>query len=584
MPDPKPPEIIQAEEFIAKGKKEEAVEVIRKFQQSAWPFFFRQEFDKSLEIGLLSKELIEKIGEEIDFARNYLLLGWNYSSKGDIKTSLDYGLKCIELFEKLNIQVSLASSYYLVATAHRANLDFNLAIKYFNRALSIKEILPIEKVVILHNLGHMYAIKGELYQSLEYFKNGVKAAEEANAPGWHVACMSYVGAVYSYMTEYDKAEKHLNKAIDLAENYKIEIVKGLPLFIFISMYYQSKTPELAQEYFKHLKQLDEKYENSNVFPALRKQYLLAKGLILKESDRKEDHIEAEKLIKEVIKEEVPLIGLELYAMYYMCDLLIKKLEDSNDLQVINEIYPVISKLLNIAEKTQSNMLLCEVKVFQAKIEIIQKNFEEGKLLLTQAQQVAEINNVIFLAQEISNDHDRLLQQQEKWEQLSKANAPIAERIRLASFDGILERIQGKRSEKTPEIVPEKPMFLLIITESGIPLLSYSFSKELSFEDDIISSFISAFNTFSGELFSKGLDRARFGDYIILIESVDSYSICYLFKGQSYPAKQKLTAFLEEIQNNPTIWKTLENFHKTSQVAEIQDVPQIENLIKDIFII
>ena len=114
------------------------------------------------------------------------------------------------------------------------------------------------------------------------------------------------------------------------------------------------------------------------------------------------------------------------------------------------------------------------------------------------------------------------------------------------------------------------------------MFSYSFSQELSFEDDIISSFISAFNTFSGELFSKGLDRARFGDYIILLESLDSYSVCYLFKGQSFSAKQKLTSFIEEMQNKPTIREALDKYYKTSQVAELKDLPQIEILIKDIF--
>ncbi|MHA1988385.1 MAG: tetratricopeptide repeat protein [Promethearchaeota archaeon] len=583
MSDPKPNELIQAEELISEGKTGEALEVIRKFRQTAWTYFFQQKLDKALEIALQSKEYIEKIGEEIDFARNYLLLGWVYLQKGDTKSGLNFGMKCIELFEKLKIRVSLASSFYLVGTAYRDNIDYESAIKYFNKALSINEILPNEKAVVLHNLGHMYAIKGELNRSLEYFKNGVKVAEEAKNPFFHVLCMTYVGALFGYITDYDQAEIHLNKALDLAEKYRLDPIKGLPLFLGISLFYQAKSPERAQDYFKRLKQLAKKYENNNMFPALKKQYLLAKGLILKESNNKEDHIEAEKLFKEVITEEVPLIGTELYAMYYMCDLLVKKLGETNDLKIVDEIYPVISKLFNIAEKVQSNMLLAEAKVFQAKIELIQKNFDEAKLLLTQAQIICEIHNVHFLAQVVSDEHDRLLEQQDEWERLNKANAPLSERIRLASFDGILDRIQGKRSEKPPNVKNESPVFLLIITESGSPLFSYSFTQELSFEDDIISGFISAFNSFSGELFSKGLDRARFGDYIILLKSVESFSMCYLFKGQSYTAKQKLTNFVEEVQNNSTIWQTLDKFNMTSQVAELKDIPQIETLIKDIFI-
>ncbi len=37
-----------------------------------------------------------------------------------------------------------------------------------------------------------------------------------------------------------------------------------------------------------------------------------------------------------------------------------------------------------------------------------------------------------------------------------------------------------------------------------------------------------------------------------------------------------------IEGINTIWQTLEKFYKTSQVAELKDLPQIENLIREIF--
>jgi hypothetical protein len=63
----------------------------------------------------------------------------------------------------------------------------------------------------------------------------------------------------------------------------------------------------------------------------------------------------------------------------------------------------------------------------------------------------------------------------------------------------------------------------------------------------------------------------------------NYSLCYLFKGQSYIAKQKLTKLKEKIQDNASIIQTLDNFTKTSQVAEIKDVPSLESLITEVFI-
>jgi len=116
MSDLKSNEILQAEEFIKEGRTQEALEIVKKFQQTAWPYFFRFETDKALGIALQSKELIEKVGEEIDFARNFLLLGWTYNQKGDFDSSLTFGIKSAGLHEKLNSKVGLASSLYLIGT------------------------------------------------------------------------------------------------------------------------------------------------------------------------------------------------------------------------------------------------------------------------------------------------------------------------------------------------------------------------------------------------------------------------------------------------------------------------------------
>ena len=104
MAELKSKEIIQAEELISKGKTEEALEIVRKFQQTAWFHFSRIESDKALEIAMQSKELLEKIGKEIDLANNSYLIGHIYLQKGDFKNSLEFGYACVELQEKINNQ------------------------------------------------------------------------------------------------------------------------------------------------------------------------------------------------------------------------------------------------------------------------------------------------------------------------------------------------------------------------------------------------------------------------------------------------------------------------------------------------
>ena len=588
MSDSKPKEIVQAEALIDEGKTNEALEIVRKFQQTAWTYFYRMESDKALEIALQSKELIEKVGEEIDIANNFVLLGNVYIQKGRYNVGLKYAMRSLKLREKLNNRVGIASSLYLVGFAHWFIGNFNQAIEYCEQSLMIKEIESVIRMYNLNVLGNCYALKGELSKALKYCEEGIKLANNGNFPTLQSGFRFFLGFILMLMDDYDRALKYLQTNVadtKLSFPYK-NLYKGLSLLTLTIIYREKGDSETAHKYLDQLKELADHKRKKNYTNT----YLVAKyGLLMSESGRTRDRAESENVLKQIIEDGIEVEGgigsslaVYLYALYYLIILYIEELGLSNDLEIIKEIIPLIDRLFYLAEKTKSSLLKINVIIFRSKLALIQLNFNKAKMLLTEAQEMTETHNMQLFAQRISNEHDRLLEQQELWDKIEKTDAPFSERIKLASFDGILDRIQGKRSEEIPELIPEAPVFLLIITESGDPLFSYSFSQELSFEDDIISSFISAFNTFSGELFSKGLDRARFGDYIILLESLDSYSVCYLFKGQSFSAKQKLTSFIEEMQNKPTIREALDKYYKTSQVAELKDLPQIEILIKDIF--
>jgi hypothetical protein len=174
--------------------------------------------------------------------------------------------------------------------------------------------------------------------------------------------------------------------------------------------------------------------------------------------------------------------------------------------------------------------------------------------------------------------------------ISAPTCPIesSESPRLGEAQQFIEeeiRIMLKREEVplAPQIAIEQPVLLLIIAQGGVLSFSYPFTEDLKLDDELISGFLSAFDTFSDELFSKGLDRAKFGDYSVVMDSFEDYSVCYLFKGQIIPAKQKLSRFSENIQKMKDICDILEKYSKTSQLLQIKEVPLLETLIKDIFI-
>lgn len=146
----------------------------------------------------------------------------------------------------------------------------------------------------------------------------------------------------------------------------------------------------------------------------------------------------------------------------------------------------------------------------------------------------------------------------------------------------MDRLRGIRTLEPPKIVDEQPILLMIIAEGGVLIFSHPLSEEWKFDDDLFGGFLTAFNSINDEIFSEGLDRVKFGNHTVLIEPIESFSVCYLFKGQTYPAKQKLIKFIDRIKNDAATLMTLDKYNTTNRVVELIDVPFIKNLLIEIF--
>ena len=86
-----------------------------------------------------------------------------------------------------------------------------------------------------------------------------------------------------------------------------------------------------------------------------------------------------------------------------------------------------------------------------------------------------------------------------------------------------------------------------------------------------------------EMFSKGLDRANFGEYTIIMNSLDPFLVCYLFKGQSYLAQQRVAKFIDKVKEDEEIWEKFNKFNQACQLVQLKDIPSLKPLIDDIFV-
>ena len=521
----------------------------------------------------------EKRGNKLDLGMAYLVLGFITLSQGNQTKALDYAMKSLEINKELNNAVDIAVDYSLIAEIYRLEGDYDQALQYCKLSLSIKEIDKRSRLNVLGTLADIYYLKSELNRALKYRQQVLALAEELNSTDAIIMALLEVGFLYKVTGKNNLVIEYTERSLTLSEKWGLIILMAQSLHQLILTYIDEKSREKANRYFFRLSELYNQTKDKGDID-ISFWYLMAKAYMMKTSTRMRDRVEAQALFKELIDHASE--DVLIFSLSNLCDLLLEELSMHNDPEILDEINPLITKTLDIAETAHNYYWLAETKLLQAKLALIQMNIEEAERLMVQAQRIADLHGLNLLAWGISSEHDKLLNQIDVWDKVKKEEAPIAERVKLASTNGILERIQGKRAVDTPELVDEQSTVLLILAEGGVLVFSYPFSDKWRIDEGLFSSSLSAFTSFSTKFFSKGLDRVKFGDDMMLMESIGSFSFCYLFKGQTYLARQKLTKFTEEVQNNKSLWQNLEHHFKMGQVLELKESPQLESLITEIF--
>lgn len=479
--------------------------------------------------------------------------------------------------------------YYIKGWFFLVEGELDSAIVDLNKSISICEQYNRLSFVIprvISHLGLAYLTKGELKKSLKVNKKGLELFKGSSI-GIKLSKMwifNTIGTIYYQQGDLDLAADYYEKSVIIIEQVSLFMRYAFIYDNLIRILLEKDAPEQVNEYINrfHLHLEKAKTRENLSF------YELSKARILKSSTRTRDRAKAEIILKKLIggqKISEYRIHDEFYpALILLCELYFEELKLTNDITILEDIQPLVERIFKAAKQLNSYTFQAQAFLLQGVISLLQMNTEDARRFLTQAQKIANEHDLRRLAHAISYEHDKLLEQLNKWENLSNTGATISEMMDLASIDDIIDGMQGKRAIKTPEIVNEEPVLLLIIAEGGVLIFSHSFTDEWKRDETLFSSFLSAFSSFSSEFFTKGLDRAKFGDDLLLINSVDPFSICYLFKGQTYSAMQKLSQFAARIQNAIIIWQTLEKIYETGQVLELKDIPLLESLITEIFTI
>ncbi len=430
------------------------------FIHMAYSLWVLAKFDKFFDVIIQGEELLKNLTQVLSSTRMkreaYLafLKGLFYGYTGEIDLALNYTKQSLELAEKTDFKRLNAQILFLLAFVEMNRRDLDLALEYEKKGLAIAKESKNKFTIAwgLQELGDTYRYKGDWERAIKVNKECISLYEELDDRQCLSEVFSNMAAIYRDFTEdYDRASEYIKTSLSVYNEDVNDILAGQKFYTAITIALKKGDYEGAKKYLQNLKDMNSQTKDKNV----KIRYRISKALVLKSSSRLHDMAKAEKILRQIVTEEVFFIEFITVALINLCDILLAEFRLTNNLEVLNELEPLITHLLIIAEKSQSHSLQAETYLFQAKLALLSFDVKKSRRFLTQAQQIAERYNLNKLALEISSEYKNLVDRLELWEQLKVSEAPLNERFELAQISEQMKRIHRASVMIKTQVIEEK---------------------------------------------------------------------------------------------------------------------------------
>ncbi|NHJ86873.1 MAG: tetratricopeptide repeat protein [Asgard group archaeon] len=506
-----------------------------------------------------------------------------YLWKGEYGPALENALQSLSLSEESNNKILISNSLDNISIVYNQLGELNRSLEYLNRSVSLREEIGNDMATAetLLILSEIFLIKGELTQASQYLNQAKDLIKDTKYFDKKSILLEILGLIFFHRGELTEAIDNLTQCLEIRQEKKNKKTIITTLFWLIIINIENNNIEQAQNYFKKIQKTIEKHNNlvNDI------QYRLSSAIILKRSSNFAVLAKSRELLEEIANSDITDIHLKAIALYSFCEVLLKEMQlDNSKISDIRNLEFYIKKHENIANQLESNILHIENLWLKANLALLQQENQEANSFFEQANQISEekglgrIGLKITKAQEIisgTNKENTSLTEQQK-NQIIKLNGDSAV---VTSVVQIID----KKQVDIPVLQEEEPVLLIIVYEGGVTVFSKKFSQKEMIDEMFVGGFLTAIDAFMHQTFATGgsIERIQHQEYTLLLKGENPLLFCYVFKGHSFTAIQKLDQIVIELKKAPTIWNSLtNNFGEQLNQAEKQ---MISELADNIFI-
>jgi tetratricopeptide (TPR) repeat protein len=455
-------EFSKVKQLMDESRFKEALQIINELEKSQ-NFSTKEKF----EIYLLKHSLLFELGY-INEAFRYLDLideeKTQINDKLQILDFLRYKVRKLLIYEEFDeVLKTLAKAEQILKTISNLSLieykeknaflllhkmryynhigDFDLCKEYAHEVLEIAEEIKNNnlKLQAVKLICFNYGYKGDHNRALEICIKYLELAKKGNNKQEIIGALNALGMSLTEKEEYEKALEYLEHALSICDEISSFKTAAVLTSLF-SLYLILNDLENARLCLVRIKQI----KNQEDLRWFEDAYRLEKAEFLKKDSQWINQLKARKIFKQIVDEEGTFPEFNYGALVQLCDLYLIELGNTNNLKVLDELQPYLTKLTDFAISQQSYWLLVESYSFQAKLKLITFEFSEAEKLLEQALYTAEKYGQDRMGKRIMKEQAELSRNLIKWEKLKDKGANFSDRMDLARIDEQIELLLQKR--------------------------------------------------------------------------------------------------------------------------------------------
>ncbi|MHA2209680.1 MAG: tetratricopeptide repeat protein [Candidatus Thorarchaeota archaeon] len=439
--------------------------------------------------------------------------------------------------------------------------DYTEAENHYQNYLKMSEELSnkLGMAMALNNLGTLKLSSLMLEEALEHLE---KANALMDMDAAKISSLANLGQLCTTLGQFEQAEEYLKEAVKLERRIGKGVVEVFAWYTILLSRIDRQSE--AAEYLERTRKLVEGSEK----PIQRGSYLVAKAAYESGLD---DNEKAASTLEELLKlaKDNNLFDMLIESELELARTHLTIYRTSQNSEELSKAAYHLDDLIQIAKDQGLLHLTAEALLLRSDILLIGGQESEAKNDLDRADGIAT-----------SVDDPRLLHEvkHRKARAAEPANVPRA--LNEMAFKKSMERVSGFKPARNLKEIPMPSIHMLLVLDrrSGLTEYVHYFDQKLEMDSTIVSGFISAISSFTGEFMGgSGLLRSiNHEGSTIMLEHTKPRIVAMIVENETFDIRYLLHEFAEK-------------FNELFPVAEERDgiAPDdykgAEKIVKDFFL-